>query len=273
VWRFWTRNNKWSDTNLVMPGSITKRRIVAVSLTVLALLGVICIGVGLLFLGQNDSAQAERRSKPVRIPPVERQDDSAQPTTDNEPENRIAADPIWVAKVSKESGIPERALAAYAGAALKVSGEKPGCHIGWNTLAAIGHVESAHGTLNGARLHSDGFALPRIYGAALDGTRFAAIPDTDGGAIDADAQWDRAVGPMQFIPETWREYGRDGNGDGELDIDQIDDAALSAATLLCTEGGDLSVPENWITAIDAYNPSVDYNNEVAEAADHFASFG
>ena len=42
--------------------------------------------------------------------------------------------------------------------------------------------------------------------------------------------------------------------------------------MLCSVGGDLSVPNNWVAAIYAYNPSIDYNNEVAEAADYHAGF-
>ncbi len=187
-------------------------------------------------------------------------------------EARSRVDPIWVSEVAASSGIPEPALRAYAGAALTLGREQPGCGIGWNTLAAIGQVETHHGTIGGARLSTDGRALPRIFGVALDGVAFAAIPDTDGGRLDGDAVWDRAVGPMQFIPQTWAEYGRSAGG-GAPDIDRIDDAALSAATMLCTIGGDLRVAENWIAAVNAYNPSVAYNNDVADAADHFASLG
>ena len=187
-------------------------------------------------------------------------------------EARSRVDPIWVSEVAASSGIPEPALRAYAGAALTLGREQPGCGIGWNTLAAIGQVETHHGTIGGARLSTDGRALPRIFGVALDGVAFAAIPDTDGGRLDGDAVWDRAVGPMQFIPQTWAEYGRSAGG-GAPDIDRIDDAALSAATMLCTIGGDLRVAENWIAAVNAYNPSVAYNNDVADAADHYASLG
>ena len=187
-------------------------------------------------------------------------------------EARSRVDPIWVSEVAASSGIPEPALRAYAGAALTLGREQPGCGIGWNTLAAIGQVETHHGMIGGARLSTDGRALPRIFGVALDGVAFAAIPDTDGGRLDGDAVWDRAVGPMQFIPQTWAEYGRSARG-GAPDIDRIDDAALSAATMLCTIGGDLRVAENWIAAVNAYNPSVAYNNDVADAADHYASLG
>ena len=110
-------------------------------------------------------------------------------------------------------------------------------------------------------------------GVALDGEIYQAIPDTDGGLLDGDATWDRAVGPMQFIPQTWSTYGRSAGGSAEPDIDQIDDAALSAATLLCAEGGDITVAENWIRAVQAYNPSVAYNNDVADIAEYYAAFG
>jgi len=42
----------------------------------------------------------------------------------------------------------------------------------------------------------------------------AVVVDSDGGALDGDARYDRATGPMQFLPGTWRSIGADGNGDG-----------------------------------------------------------
>lgn len=180
-------------------------------------------------------------------------------------------DPAWISSAAEATGIPERALAAYAGAALRVQEEFPKCGIGWNTLAGVGSVETHHGTINGSAIGDDGVAAPRILGPALDGTRFDAIPDTDGGSLDGDAEWDRAVGPMQFLPQTWQTYGRDATGSGSADINQIDDAALGTAAMLCAVGGDLTVPENWIAAVDAYNPNAAYNRDVAYAADTYAA--
>lgn len=179
-------------------------------------------------------------------------------------------DPEWLADTAEATGIPERALSAYASAALAVAEESPDCGIGWNTVAAIGSVESAHGAINGAVLGDDGVTRPRITGPVLDGTEYDAVRDTDGGELDGDTQWDRAVGPMQFLPSTWQTYGRDADGDGEADPQQIDDAALGTAVMLCAVGGDLTQPENWIAAVDAYNPNLAYNNDVAETADRYA---
>lgn len=221
-------------------------------------------------LGAWEQRTAPRAPSPAPAASAPDSDSSEPPTA---LPNGVALDPAWLDRVSADAGIPQRALRAYASAAVTLTAEQPGCHLGWNMLAGIGKVESEHGSINGSRLLATGETAPRIVGVPLDGTRFLATPDTDGGAIDGDAEWDRAVGPMQFIPETWAMFGRDGNRDGRIEIDQIDDAALSAAALLCDPGLDLTVGEHWIAALDGYNPSASYNNDVAEAAEFYAQFG
>lgn len=180
------------------------------------------------------------------------------------------ADAAWVREMAAAAGMSERAMAAYAGAAIDAESKYPGCNLGWNTLAAIGYVESAHGTHGGASVGADGEVTPPIIGVALNGNGVLAVADTDGGALDGDRTWDRAVGPMQFIPSTWDRYAQDGNLDGVLDPNNIDDATASAASYLCLTGGDLGESANWIAAVSAYNPSVAYNNRVAQTADHYA---
>jgi membrane-bound lytic murein transglycosylase B len=175
-------------------------------------------------------------------------------------------EPAWIASTSKAADLPERALAAYAGAAIAVGRTHPGCGLGWNTLAAIGLVESEHGSIGKSSLHASGATRPPIIGVALDGKAVAAIRDTDRGLLDEDATWDRAVGPMQFIPTTWSAHATDGNDDGKADIHNLDDAAMTAAVYLCTTGGDLTRPDDWIAAVSAYNPDTSYNAEVAAAA-------
>ncbi|MEN9620629.1 MAG: hypothetical protein RL499_822 [Actinomycetota bacterium] len=104
------------------------------------------------------------------------------------------ADPAWVAAAAADTGIPERVLAAYAGAAIAKHAERPDCVLGWNTLAGIGWVESRHGSYGGASVADDGTVSPPIIGIALDGVSTALIADTDGGAIDGDAEFDRPSG-------------------------------------------------------------------------------
>lgn len=70
----------------------------------------------------------------------------------------------------------------------------------WAVLAAIGRVESRHGA---------------------DRRRSPA----------------GALGPMQFMPATWRVYGVDADGDGKADVYDPDDAVHGAAKYLCANGG------------------------------------
>jgi membrane-bound lytic murein transglycosylase B len=180
------------------------------------------------------------------------------------------ADPAWVQRTAAASGVPARALSAYATAALVVAAEQPGCGLGWNTLAGIGAIESGHGSHGGAVLGEDGYPAPAIRGIPLDGTRSAAIADTDGGRWDGDAVWDRAVGPMQFIPTTWELWGADADGDGRADPNQIDDAALAAGRYLCASGEMASV-DGWRRAIFRYNNLEEYVDDVAATADRYAA--
>jgi soluble lytic murein transglycosylase-like protein len=71
--------------------------------------------------------------------------------------------------------------------------------LSWTVLAAIGQVESDHG---------------RNPGRSSAG----------------------ALGPMQFMPATWKSYGLDGDRDGKADIMNPYDAIPSAARYLCEHG-------------------------------------
>src|SRR5215211_7951440 len=161
--------------------------------------------------------------------------------------------------------IPALTLRAYREAAAWAAGFDPGCRLPWTVLAGIGRIESNHGLFGGAatRFSAAGTVSPRITGPPLDGNGVAAIPDSDGGRWDGDATWDRAVGPMQFIPTTWRSLGRDGNGDRVADPNNLFDAAVSAAGYLCLGGdGDLSDPARLRQAIYGYNHSWPYVDAV-----------
>lgn len=176
----------------------------------------------------------------------------------------------WLAQAAARTRIPARALRAYVAAAASANEAAPTCGVGWNTVAAVGFVESAHGSYGGGTLDTAGQASGPIVGPSLNGHGFAAIADTDGGTLDGDGTWDHAVGPMQFIPSTWRLVGRDGNGDGTADPFNIDDAALSAATYLCGHGRDLTTPQGWTDAIYSYNQSDAYIRQVRNQAIAYA---
>jgi membrane-bound lytic murein transglycosylase B len=154
--------------------------------------------------------------------------------------------------------LPVSAGRAYREAARRTAVESPGCRLPWTLLAALGRVESDHGRYGGSVLGPDGRPRPAIVGIALDGVGpVRAVPDTDDGRWDGDRVWDRAVGPMQFIPGTWATSGRDGDGDGLADPHDLDDAALAAASYLC-RAGDLGDPATRSAAILSYNRSTFY---------------
>ncbi|WP_338017959.1 lytic transglycosylase domain-containing protein [Streptomyces taklimakanensis] len=155
-----------------------------------------------------------------------------------------------------ESGIPATVLAAYKKAERALRDERPGCNLPWQLLAAIGKVES--GQARGGAVDSEGTTLKPILGPPLNGVGFAHISDTDNGAYDGDTRYDRAVGPMQFIPSTWAGWGADGNGDGREDPNNIYDATLAAGRYLCAGGRDLSKRADLEQAILSYNQSREY---------------
>jgi membrane-bound lytic murein transglycosylase B len=175
-------------------------------------------------------------------------------------------DADWAEQTAAATGIPVRALVAYAGAAMFKAEQLPECRISWSTLAGVGLIESDHGRHGGSSLDAGGTATPPIFGIALDGGNTAEITDTDDGAIDGDTDFDRAVGPMQLIPQTWRNWHVDAGADGIEDPQNIDDAALAAANYLCRSSTAMDTEEGWRAAISAYNSSDTYLSNVAAAA-------
>lgn len=138
----------------------------------------------------------------------------------------------------------------------------------WTVLAAISRVESGHGTHGGATISPTGTVTPPIIGIALDGTPgVAAIADTDRGIWDHDTLWDRAVGPFQFIPSSWRIFGGDGNNDGIADPHNIFDALPAMRRHLCPDGHLTDIP----AAIYTYNHSNSYVAEVLDWAQRYTA--
>ncbi|HRI94966.1 MAG TPA: lytic murein transglycosylase, partial [Nocardioides sp.] len=173
---------------------------------------------------------------------------------------------------SSTSGIPSAALAAYQRAETVINTADPTCHLSWQLIAAIGRVESNHGRANGNVLDDNGLATPGIYGVALNGAnRTSEIVDTDAGQYDNDAQYDRAVGPMQFIPSTWSVVGVDADGDGVRNPQDIDDSALGAAVYLCSGDDDLAADAGRRAAVYRYNHSDSYVDLVLAIMDAYVA--
>jgi hypothetical protein len=105
----------------------------------------------------------------------------------------------------------------------------------WTVLAAIGQIESADGQNMG--------------------------PSSAG-----------ALGPMQFLPSTWAEWGISGFGPpGPPDIMDPFDAVPSAARMLCADGASSGTQSGLRHAIFAYNHADWYVNEVLALAGRYAA--
>lgn len=130
--------------------------------------------------------------------------------------------------------IPPEYLALYQRAAQTCSG------LSWTVLAAIGSIESDHGRSN----------LPGVR----SGANFAG-----------------AMGPMQFLADTWAVYRVDGDGDGLADVYRPADAVFGAARYLCSSGA--GQPARLRDAIWAYNNADWYVNQVIDLAIRYGSTG
>ncbi len=174
----------------------------------------------------------------------------------------IASEGARSADAVSFDGIPARPLASYVNAERLLARDIPACGLRWQLLAAIARVESHHGFFGRSQVDADGVSRPSIIGIPLDGRPgIALIVDSDNGAMDRDTVYDRAVGPFQFLPVTWRALGRDGDGDGDANVHDLDDAAYGAGHFLC-RGMPLTSDPGRRRAVFRYNPSRAYVDHV-----------
>ena len=165
--------------------------------------------------------------------------------------------------------IPTAALDAY----LRWGNTCPGLR--WAVLAGIGKVESGHGTTGGASIQPGGETLPYILGPPLDGSgaggNTTALPvGRWAGMWGLSGPWQQALGPMQFLPDTFDAWAVDGNADGRVDPHNIGDAVATAAAYLC--GSEHAVTDER-AAIRRYNHSDAYIDEVLMWAATYSTAG
>ncbi|KRC63726.1 hypothetical protein ASE12_02455 [Aeromicrobium sp. Root236] len=246
-----------------------ERRITAM-IGLAAVCGVagLVVSAALLAKSPSDTPQRAQPTPTTTMTPVRPVSEPVAPTP--EPSGERIAGP-WLSTTSRQTGIGTVALEAYALASVRLGREQPACHVGWTTLAGIGAIESGHGTNGGSRVRADGTTTRPIVGPALDGTSGTGrIPsDKQSERWHGDTEWDHAVGPMQFIPSTWRRWGSDGNDDGTADPNNIIDAAYAAGRYLCASGRDLRTSEGWTQAIFSYNHSEEYVRNVVARANSY----
>ncbi|MFF1821230.1 lytic transglycosylase domain-containing protein [Kribbella sp. NPDC058245] len=155
------------------------------------------------------------------------------------------------------NGIPRGVFPAYRRATANLAVVRPNCGLTWPLLAGIGKVESDHAS--GGRVDVAGTTRGKIFGPVLNGKNGnGKIPDSDKGKFDSDLVWDRAVGPMQIIPQVWADYGADGNGDAFRNPNNVYDAVTTVAVYLCAEGDDLRRPRDLVESLLRYQHSKDF---------------
>lgn len=249
-------------------------RRVGAALPAVALIGG---GAALAATGGAPTRGPVAEEKPVvTVPdrPLTRSDAPSLPPLPALPQSSAASLPAAFApsvpSAATANGIPAQALEAYQRGAQLVGAADPACGIDWALIAAIGKIESDHGRYAGNGLDASGTVRPGIFGIPLNGSNSTAVVhDSDGGVIDRDPVWDRAVGPMQFIPGTWRTVGVDADGDGVKNPQNLSDAATATAVYLCSGPGDLTQPADLRSAILRYNQSEPYVQQVIAIADGY----
>lgn len=111
------------------------------------------------------------------------------------------------------------------------------CPLPTELLAAVGKVETDHGR--------------------------SPLPGVKSGANSAGAE-----GPMQFLPDTWNQYGVDGDGDGTANVHSPVDSIFGAAQYLCANGG--GADANGVrNALWNYNHSDEYIDDVLSFAETY----
>ncbi len=149
-----------------------------------------------------------------------------------------------------DAGVPDLAAKAYLNASVRVHEDHPECAVPPEVLVAFGRQESDHGRV--VEWDDTGHSRTILRGYANTGD------DTDQGELDGDTDADWAVGPMQFIPTTWKHFAQDGDGDGKAEPGDYYDSALTAAWHICSLVGAFPSIADIQAAWDQYDTTVRY---------------
>ncbi|UMG91605.1 hypothetical protein [Nocardioides sp. TF02-7] len=187
-------------------------------------------------------------------------------TDDGSVDTRIST----VRNVSAElADIPSAATAAYQRAESVMAEADSACQLRWTLVAAVGQVVSDHGRRGDGTITDKGVVRPALVGPAVRNQAGRRLSDTDAGKYDGDERHDRAVGPMQLAPTTWSSVGVDGDGDGRRDPQDLDDAALAVAVLICAGDHDLRETDQLREAVERVNDDASFVDTVLAVYDTY----
>jgi hypothetical protein len=176
-----------------------------------------------------------------------------------------------VAGTADLSAVPLQALTAYQRAAQVIDRADKQCHVDWTLIAAVGQVVSQHGLVDGGHLSGGGVVKPSLVGNVVRSETGDKFADTDAGRLDGDKRHDRAIGPMLLAPTTWSVVGVDADNDGRRNPQDIDDAALAVAVLLCNGNRNLSHDADARHAVARVNGDKAFVSAVLAAAADYAA--
>jgi len=201
--------------------------------------------------------------------PQPNQDDGAESGSGSQPAERVPDQgggprfEKWVDDVAGWLDIPRNAMHSYATATVRMAEEQPACNLSWVTLAGIGRTASDHGRASGGEITPDGTPSTPIDTIELR--------NFDGDVISQAG----AAGPMQLSPAVWEKWAAvsDTASGRAPNIQDLDDAALTAGRALCDGGRDLDRGEDWLAGVSALHDEPLFLHRVLATANVYGTVG
>jgi cell wall-associated NlpC family hydrolase len=236
--------------------SPNKRRLVVTLVAVVVAAGALVAAVQL--------APSEKKATPVAAATPPESLPSEVPAVLNEPA-KVPEQPgqeldAWASKTSLWLDIPLRAMLGYAKTTVSLGKEQPDCHLSWITLAAVGKTTTDHGRANGSQIGTDGVSTKAI------GT--VELRDFYGKVISTA----NAAGPMQLTPALWAKWQKSASG-GKPDLQNIDDASLTAGRALCADHRNLSKGSDWWSAVTSLQSAPLFLHRTLATANVYGTVG